>query len=75
MKKFTVLCLTFIMAFAALGSISANATTSLKPPIIKIVQAPYFGLLQLKVPLLITVVLQNAQAVLIAQPHRHLLGL
>lgn len=30
MKKFTVLCLTFIMAFAALGSISANATTSPK---------------------------------------------
>ena len=30
MKKFTVLCLTFIMEFAALGSISANATTSPK---------------------------------------------
>lgn len=30
MKKFTVLCLTFIMAFAALESISANATTSPK---------------------------------------------
>lgn len=29
-EKFTVLCLTFIMAFAALGSISANATTSPK---------------------------------------------
>lgn len=30
MKKFTVLCFTFIMAFAALGIISANATTTPK---------------------------------------------
>lgn len=30
MKKFTVLCLTFIMAFATIGSISANATTAPK---------------------------------------------